>query len=116
MQRRNKVIPAGICAVAVVVGTLGSKLEQGTAKYPLRMRPVTIEKLTGYFEGCRTKAYKDTGGISTVGIGSTDAICGKIDLNRTYTIEEIAEKDIVLPVVWVDPAADLLELPVPVVD
>lgn len=79
----------GICSVAVVIATLTQLIEEGKAQYPLRSRPIALEKLTGNHEGCRDLKYLDTGGIETIGIGSTTANCGYIP-NRKLTSEEIA--------------------------
>lgn len=91
MKTKIKKIGGGaiICSVAVAVGVMYDKLNDGTAEYPLRVSKEFVENVTGKWEGCRFEKYKDTGGIETVGIGTTSTVCGKLTKNR-YTYEEIA--------------------------
>ena len=90
--KAGKVFGAGtaVCSVAIVVGMLASKLETNTAAYPLRVTPEFVLNVTGYFEGCRFKKYKDGGGIDTVGVGTTSAVCGKLTKD-IYTYDEIVK-------------------------
>lgn len=80
-------VPA-VCSIAVVVGMLANKLETNTTEYPLRVTPEFVLNVTGYFEGCRFKKYKDGGGIDTVGVGTTSAVCGKLTKD-VYSYDEI---------------------------
>lgn len=91
MARTTKAIGA-VCVVGAVVSILMAKMDNGSATYPLRMSAEAMVDLTGKYEGCRTRAYNDGGNIATVGIGSTSAVCGAVDKNKTYTLEEIAER------------------------
>lgn len=79
-----------ICSVGIVVGMLFNNMQHGETDYPLRVTPEFVLNVTGKFEGCRFKKYKDGGGIDTFGVGTTSAICGKIEKNE-FTYEEIAK-------------------------
>lgn len=98
MTMKTKIAKAGrvggagaiICSVGVAVGIMYKNLEKGTLDYPLRVTPEFVQDMTGKFEGCRFKKYKDGGGIDTIGVGTTSAICGEITKNE-FTYEEIAK-------------------------
>lgn len=81
-------IGLGVCAVGVVASIVMKKQDEGTAKYPLLYSAEAMEHLTGKWEGCRTKAYKDTGGLWTQGIGH---LCGKFQPTEILTLEQVAD-------------------------
>lgn len=83
-------VGTAICSVAVAVGLMFDKLNNGTADYPLRVTKEFVVNVTGKWEGCRFEKYRDTGGIETVGIGTTSTVCGELTKNR-YTYDEIAQ-------------------------
>lgn len=85
---RNRIIALGICSVGAVAGILGERQLHGTLEYPLLYSAEAIEHLTGKWEGCRTKAYKDTGGLWTQGIGH---LCGRLKPTETLTLEQVAD-------------------------
>lgn len=92
LTNAGKVSGGGIivCSVAIAVAMITKDIEQGTAKYPLRVSPEFLVEVVGKFEGCRLTKYKDGGGVDTVGIGTTSAVCGKLNKD-VYSYEEIAQ-------------------------
>jgi len=73
-----------VCAVTAVVGLV-------IAQHGNEIR--TSEKgllLIGNAEGCMQKPYQCPADVLTVGIGTTNAV-EKIDRNKIYTLQEIAE-------------------------
>lgn len=84
----KRVITLGICSVGAVVGIISKQQTDGTLKYPVQYSAEAMEHLTGKWEGCRTKRYKDTGSLDTVGIGH---LCDKYTPTGTLTLEQIAE-------------------------
>lgn len=80
---------AAICSVSVAVTILYNNLNDGNAEYPLRVRKEFVVDVTGKWEGCRFEKYRDTGGIETVGIGTTSNVCGELTKKR-YSYDEIA--------------------------
>lgn len=73
-----------VCAVTAVVGLV-------IAQHGNEIR--TSEKgllLIGNAEGCMKKPYQCPADVLTVGIGTTNAV-EKIDRNKIYTLQEIAE-------------------------
>lgn len=73
-----------VCAVTAVVGL-------AIAQHGNEIR--TSEKgllLIGNAEGCMQKPYQCPADVLTVGIGTTNAV-EKIDRNKIYTLQEIAE-------------------------
>ena len=85
---KKRVIGAGVCSIAVVAGIVADRQVDGTAKYPLMYSAEAIEHLTGKWEGCRTIAYKDTGGLWTQGVGH---LCGNLKPTETLTLEQVAD-------------------------
>lgn len=79
-----------VCSVAIAVGVLAERFLNGENEYPLTVSNEMIIELTGKWESCRFLPYEDTGNIKTVGIGTTEAVCGKLE-NRRYSYEEIAK-------------------------
>ena len=88
----SKKIIAGVCSVPMVVAGLFKAINDGSADYPLRVREEFVRDYIGKFEGCRSRSYLDTGGLETVGIGSTHFNCGKIITGKIYSDEEIAKR------------------------
>lgn len=84
----KRVIALGVCAVSAVVGYMEQQRVDGTLKYPIQYSAEATEHLTGKWEGCRTKRYKDTGSLDTVGVGH---LCQKDTPTGTLTIAQIAE-------------------------
>lgn len=84
----KRAIALGVCSVGAVVGVIESQRADGTLKYPIQYSAEATEHLTGKWEGCRTKRYKDTGNLETVGIGH---LCQKYTPTGVLTIEQIAE-------------------------
>lgn len=73
-----------VCAITAVVGLV-------IAQHGNEIR--TSEKgllLIGNAEGCMQKPYQCPADVLTVGIGTTNAV-EKIDRNKIYTLQEIAE-------------------------
>lgn len=88
MKTRNKIIALGICSVGAVAGILSKRAIDGTLAYPMLYSAEAVEHLTGKWEGCRTKAYKDTGGLWTQGIGH---LCGRLKPTDVLTLEQVAD-------------------------
>lgn len=88
MTKTKSAVALGICAVGVVAKLVADKQANGTATYPIMYSAEAIEHLTGKWEGCRTKAYKDTGGLWTQGVGH---LCGKLKPTETLTLEQVAD-------------------------
>jgi len=88
----SKKVISAVCSVPTVVGGLFTAINEGTADYPLRVREEFVRDYIGKFEGCRSQSYLDTGGLETVGIGSTHFNCGKIITGKIYSNEEIAKR------------------------
>ena len=81
-----------VCSVAAAVGTMYNAMNSGETEYQLRVSQEFVTQVLGKWEGCRHKGYLDTGGLLTVGIGSTHYNCGAINPNKYYSIEEIAKR------------------------
>lgn len=92
MSKKVIIGGASFCSISVVIAILFNTIQSGEADYQLRTRKVFVENYTAVFEGCRNKSYLDTGGLETVGIGSTHYNCGKIISGKTYSDEEIAKR------------------------
>lgn len=88
MKLSKRMIALGVCSVGVVAGIFAERQNNGTLTYPVLYSAEAIEHLTGKWEGCRTKPYKDTGGLWTQGIGH---LCGKMKPTETMTLEQIAD-------------------------
>lgn len=88
MSIKNKAIVLGVCSVAIVAGYVVEDQRNGTAEYKIAYSAEAIMNLTGKWEGCRTKAYPDTGGLWTQGVGH---LCGKVKPTDDLTLEQIAD-------------------------
>ena len=88
MGLSKKAIALGVCSVGAVVGIFAERQLSGTLTYPVLYSAEAVEHLTGKWEGCRTKAYRDTGNLWTQGIGH---LCGRLKPTDTMTLEEVAE-------------------------
>lgn len=88
MKLNKKIITLGVCSIGAVVSIFVEKQENNTLTYPVLYSAEAIEHLTGKWEGCRTKAYKDTGGLWTQGIGH---LCGRMKPTETMTLEQVAD-------------------------
>ena len=86
MKMTNRAIALGVCSVGAVASIIAERQINGTLTYPIMYSAEAIEHLTGKWEGCRTKAYKDTGGLWTQGVGH---LCGKMKPTETLTLEQI---------------------------
>lgn len=87
-KKVSKVVVLGVCAIGSVVTVISNKKENNTLEYPLMYSTNAMEHLTGKWEGCRTRAYKDTGGLWTQGVGH---LCGKYKPTDVLTIEQVAD-------------------------
>lgn len=88
MTINRKNLGTGVCLVSAVVGILVNKFDNNNSKKPLLYSSEAMEHLTGKWEGCRTKAYKDTGGLLTNGIGH---LCTKIQDKGDLTLDQVAD-------------------------
>lgn len=88
ISNKAKAIALGICSVPIVAGIIAGRQATNTLTYPIEYSAEAIEHLTGKWEGCRTKAYKDTGGLWTQGVGH---LCGKLKPTETLTLEQVAD-------------------------
>lgn len=88
MTMNKKLIALGICSAGAVAGIFAERQLNNTLTYPVTYSAEAVEHLTGKWEGCRTKPYKDTGGLWTQGIGH---LCGRMKPTETMTVEQVAE-------------------------
>lgn len=88
MKINKRIIALGICSVSIVAGIFAEKQINHTLKYPIMYSADAITNLTGKWEGCRTKPYKDTGGLWTQGIGH---LCGKVKPTETMSLDQIVD-------------------------
>ena len=88
MKTNKKLITLGICSISVLVGIIADKQRNNELAYPVMYSVEAIEHLTGKWEGCRTKAYRDTGDLWTNGVGH---LCGRVKPTDTMTLEQVAE-------------------------
>ncbi|HHE3654173.1 TPA: lysozyme [Pasteurella multocida] len=75
-----------VCAVAMIISVVMSK-----HSHEIRTSQHGLETI-GNAEGCMRDPYKCPADVLTVGVGSTQAGGDVIDVNKTYTDEEIAER------------------------
>ncbi|PID51476.1 MAG: glycoside hydrolase [Pasteurellales bacterium] len=84
-MRKTKIAGGIICSVMVIIGIVKQQ-------YPeIKVSQQGLE-LIGKAEGCRKQPYSCPANILTVGIGSTQAGGNKIQRNKIYTNQEIAER------------------------
>ncbi|MDG6881048.1 Phage-related lysozyme (muraminidase) [Phocoenobacter uteri] len=84
-MKKIKVAGAVVCSVMAIIGIVKQQ-------YPeIKVSQQGLE-LIGNAEGCRAKPYTCPADVLTVGIGSTEAGGSKIQRNKIYTNEEIAER------------------------
>lgn len=88
MKMTKRMIALGVCSVGAVAGIFAERQLSGTLTYPVLYSAEAVEHLTGKWEGCRTKAYKDTGGLWTQGIGH---LCGRLKPTETMTLEQVVD-------------------------
>lgn len=75
-----------ICSVSAIIGVVMMNHSD-----EIRTTEKGLE-IIGNAEGCRRDAYKCPADVITIGIGSTESSGEKIDINRKYSDEEIAER------------------------
>ncbi|MDO4697608.1 MAG: lysozyme [Pasteurellaceae bacterium] len=85
MNRLTKFAAGAVCSVAVIIGIVQQRHPD------LRTSPQGLA-IIGNAEGCRRDPYQCPADVLTVGIGSTAASGEKIEPNRRYTDEEIADR------------------------
>lgn len=88
MTPNKKLIALGVCSAVAVAGIFGERQANNTLTYPVLYSAEAVENLTGKWEGCRTKPYKDTGNLWTQGIGH---LCGRMKPTETMTLEQVAD-------------------------
>lgn len=96
MKIPKKMLALGVCSVGLVAGIYAEKQASNPVKYPVMYSAEAVEHLTGKWEGCRTEAYRDTGGLWTQGVGH---LCGRLKPTETMTVEEVTEvliKDLII--------------------
>ncbi|MGX3020914.1 lysozyme [Ursidibacter sp. B-7004-1] len=85
MNKNLKYGAAGlICSIAGVIALVKQQPDIRTSEQGLA--------IIGNAEGCRREPYYCPANVLTVGIGSTEASGQKIELNRKYSDQEIAER------------------------
>lgn len=81
----NKKGKLGICGLAALMAILAQKLATGTLQYETLYTPEAYMH-TAKWEGCRTKPYKDVGGLWTNGVGHLCTVKAEI---REWTFDEV---------------------------
>ncbi|MCK3655802.1 glycoside hydrolase [Pasteurellaceae bacterium Macca] len=76
----------GVCSVGAVIAILLANPSNS-----LRTSQKGLE-IIGNAEGCQQRPYQCPADVLTVGIGSTQAGGQKIERNKIYTLEEIAQR------------------------
>ncbi|MBR0573344.1 MULTISPECIES: lysozyme [Pasteurellaceae] len=84
-MKKIKIAGAIVCSVITVIGIVKTQYPQ------IKVSKQGLEVI-GNAEGCRAKPYTCPANHLTVGIGSTEYSGHKIQRNKTYSLQEIAER------------------------